>query len=66
MSERRPIRGDDMKWLPWMRGYGRCPYCTGLPLEDWWAICDCGMAGRYETPPPWPQFDDGDLGEVLG
>lgn len=22
----------------------RCMYCKGIPLEDWEAICDCGLA----------------------
>ena len=33
-------------WKPWERGYGRCPYCTGLDGGDWLAICDCFMAER--------------------
>lgn len=47
-----------MQWLPWMRGYGRCPLCVGLPLADWWATCDCNMAEHFEKPPPYPPMPD--------
>lgn len=29
------------RWRLWERDLVRCPYCTGMPKDEWEAMCDC-------------------------
>lgn len=30
-----------VRWRLWERDLVRCPYCTGMPKDEWEAMCDC-------------------------
>jgi hypothetical protein len=33
-------------WDKWTTEGGRCPYCVGMPDQEWLAMCDCWEAER--------------------
>lgn len=37
------------EWLAWEQGVGRCPYCEGLSMDDFEAICDCSRHEFEQT-----------------
>ena len=41
MSEQQPCPPE---WQAWEKGTGLCPYCEGMPFEEWYSMCDCFMS----------------------
>ena len=39
-------------WEAWERGEARCPYCIGLDMRDFEAICDCSRFSLETTGKP--------------
>ena len=39
-------------WDAWLEGTTRCPFCIGLAMEDFEAICDCSRFSLETTGEP--------------
>lgn len=39
-------------WDAWERGENRCPFCIGLAMEDFEAVCDCSRYSLETTGKP--------------
>ena len=48
-----PKHGAEVRrWESWSAGKTRCPYCVGLEMADFEAVCDCWQYERESAAVP--------------
>jgi hypothetical protein len=46
------FQSEEEHWDAWLDGKVRCPICTGLPMDDFEAVCDCSRHSLETTGKP--------------